>query len=407
LSKRKRKADVSNSALPKSWLILALPTEVLVLIFKLLNSRDLRAMTQVSRHLLEVVCPLYMAALGLDYSCKGALNVSCAAYSALSVWRRSTHYRPLATLFCWFSVIPSEAVWEVIQVENFFLTHPSIQSVEFGTASIGNSAVFARLLRSIQFTDCRELRFGCFGSLFSAMMTRRYPRSLTPSTFSLDQLELFHANACFLFSTSFIDFTINTILSSPIKDLSLTETELTSQQWAKLLWRLNVPTLQSLFIDGEVPVVTLSKFLSRHSDLRKLYILPCLRSSFRSYRSRLQLPKLEILFGPAAFVDVFLSSFDLPSTLQHLSITSKALKGDNYIATVGRILRSATTCERLSHLSMEIPGDVMGYSALVLGGGEMLLNRIERLSIACLVPTAVGDFAVCPMLSEMCFSQIS
>jgi hypothetical protein len=361
------------------------------MIIKLLAPRELRLMTQVSRRLFDIACPIYLVDLGLDISSRDYLSLSDEAYGGLSVWRRSTHYHPLTILFCWFSFTPSKAVQQVAQLENFFSTHPSVQSIQITYSSIQISVIIVKLLGSIQLTECRQVRFHYLGhdhcptSLFKV-----HPFPVAPVAVVLGQLESFCTEGCVLFAPAFINSTINIILSSPIEKLSLANTGLNFQQWARLLPKLHIPTLQSLAIDSEVSVVTLSKFLSRHTGLRQLDILPCERSSFHPCKMLFQLPELRHLYGPALYLDALLRSFKLPSSLRYLGITSSPLGSDIYRAAVGRILCSASTCE-LFRIAVEIPGDVMNYSPFIDG---MRLSQVSYLSIKCLVPTS-GNFAVC------------
>jgi hypothetical protein len=180
---------------------------------------------------------------------------------------------------------------------------------------------------------------------------------------------------------------MHTIISSPVERLVLGKTFFTPQQWASFLPKLDVPRLRCLIIEADVPVITISKFLSRHPNIRHLHISrDHNRQKFPFHpQARSRLPDLESLSGPGAYIAALLKGFDFPEMLEELNIYyCPLLTKGNYATDVNTILRYASGCEHLYSLALDIPGHTLPPSFLASDpGAGSLMPSVKMLLVRC------------------------
>jgi hypothetical protein len=349
--------------------------ELLIMIAGLLAPRDLRRLTQVSQRLADVAGYLLAIQQGLEITEDGSLVVSPAVFSAILVWRRSAGYRPLNRLQCWFSMNSAEGSRQLNILRAFFFSSPSVMHISLGLWSIEDPIAFADLLATIRRTQCRKLTFHGGSPKFESPVLRNMPTSDHP------ELEILHANTRMMFTRTFLHYTVNAIITSPIRDLSLSKTTFSSQQWRHFLPKLNIPHLESLALEATVPIATLSKFLCRHPYILRLRITRGDDDQrFRPCNTRFQLPRLRSLIGPCAYIGALSKSF----TLQHTQLTEIEINSmSSSINRLDALLASAAQCQTLYTLILELPGLAL-YTSFFTACSQLDFSRVKILAIYCL-----------------------
>jgi hypothetical protein len=357
--------------------IWSLPVELLIIIAGLLAPRDLRMLTQVSQRLADVAGYLLAIQQGLQITEDGSLVVSPAVFSAILVWRRSAGYRPLNRLHCWFSMNSAEGIRQLNILRAFFFSSPSVMHISLGLWSIEDPVLFADLLDSIRLTRCRKLTFHGSSPKFDneSPILRNMPTSDHP------ELQTLHADTRMMFTRTFLHYTVNAIVTSPIRDLSLSKTTFSSQQWGHFLPKLNIPHLESLALEAKVPIATLSKFLCRHPHILRLRISGGGdEQRFRLCKTTFQLPRLQSLIGPCAYIGALSQSF----TLQHTQLTEIEIHSMSFsIHRLIALLASAAQCQTLCCLILELPGIPLNTSFFA-DRSQLDFSRVKILAIYCL-----------------------
>ncbi|KAH9949768.1 hypothetical protein B0H21DRAFT_819923 [Amylocystis lapponica] len=195
-----------------------------------------------------------------------------------------------------------------------------------------------------------------------------------------------------LFSKPFILSTLRTINSSVLRHLDLSMDAGTTPVWSLILPRVSVPLLESLSINGNVSVVGLFAFLSRHWNLTDLRIGPGSRAA--TYKSSsLVVPRMEHLWmlqGPARYVTPLLRRD--PPSLQWLQIhhDGNSLPLDRFDSALGEIFTILQThMLGMWAISIKLPARyavasrTSFFSTGPLNGGrpEQNIHNVNYLSI--------------------------
>ncbi|KAI9454731.1 hypothetical protein HD554DRAFT_2042969 [Boletus coccyginus] len=330
--KRKREEDNSSSESPpikrliqeehkvtgsSSVSIFVLPNELLYNIIDLLGVGDLRTCTQVSSILKIISAPCYLKAL--NFSPRGGLWTSVGRdnVEALMVWRRMADFKCPRHLYCTL-LNPKDHHLRVLEV---FFQAPQCANIPVVYISLFGNSVPARtasLLTTIKASGCLEISYSARSDLTMSPITSLPKQSdAIPS-----QLHSFSSDCNIVFSPPIIPFTMSTLLCSPLRELTLKDTGLTSAMWRKLLRTLNLPFLERFEIDSQCPVQSLLAFLQRHCRIQSLSIHSDggINTTRCSQLSQVHLPSLYALRGPPEYLINLLQSFQPTESISMLSV---------------------------------------------------------------------------------------
>jgi hypothetical protein len=171
-------------------------------------------------------------------------------------------------------------------------------------------------------------------------------------------LETFEPRWNVLFLPPYSRFIADAYSTSSVKDLNLAWTLLMPSQWVSYLSQLTVPFLETMEINTDIPLTTILKFISRHTSIHTLTI----HSGTRAVRSNpcrcTELPKLQELDGPAAYIQVLLKSI-ICFELHTLTICLDLSTTNNGATLLDDILTSALGYgSRLTDLRLHVTGDL-------------------------------------------------
>ncbi|KAF9230557.1 hypothetical protein BU15DRAFT_69097 [Melanogaster broomeanus] len=254
-------------------LLLILPNELLLQVISLLCVDDLRTCTGLSSLFKELAAPLYFAAFNFNPKDPFWISVNHKNCKALLVWRRMACFTSLKSLY--ISLGSSQD--HHLRALDLFFRSPQCANIPTVYLSCyeaqATSASFVTLVEGIRESGCREISYsGCSQVLHSQ---GTIPKSIPKSTRTIhSRLESFSADCNTVFSPPLLSFTLTTLQHSPLRDLSLNDTGLSSSRWTKLLSTLNLPNLRHLEVDPQCPLRALLNFLQCHHRIDFLQVAP-------------------------------------------------------------------------------------------------------------------------------------
>ncbi|KAG1736393.1 uncharacterized protein EDB91DRAFT_1250006 [Suillus paluster] len=163
------------------------------------------------------------------------------------------------------------------------------------------------------------------------------------------------------FSPCVASLTLATLQDSPLTDLSLTYTGLSSIQWAALLRNVHLPLLQMLTVDIECPPNVLAEFLIRHQNVGQLWIhlgstlspkLPNHALQKVSRQTLQHIPNshllhLNVLGGPPCYLVSLLAIIHSAPCIRNLSLQFGENLTSNHLSAVLDVTQHFTSIQAL------------------------------------------------------------
>ena len=158
-----------------------------------------------------------------------------------------------------------------------------------------------------------------------------------------------------------------------MKELSLSNTSISPQDWEDMLSRLFSPCLTKFTIQGQVTHTSIRNFLTRHRVVKEVHIGDCVRSPSKNFQAY-HLPKLRQLRVPSHSVLIF-----LPGTCQIEELHVNGYEsGDQDGAQLFRLLEKLPSTT-ITDLHLDIS---QGHLTHLCGRNiTRFLQRLEGLSI--------------------------
>jgi hypothetical protein len=379
-----RDCDLTNCEL--QFCILVLPTEVIEKVITLVDDlNDLRSLTYVSRLFASIACHIYATRHGIHVT-----NTSCLvkiqrdSFQALATWRRSRLFARVQNkhLICILDDRDLILAKTQIKALRTFLAVPFI-----GRPFVSVTIHYADCLSPseiLQFIECID-HLGCESASISSGLCN--PKWFNPSPGQkLPTISLLH-----------------------LKSLDIDHQYLSARQWSSLLFHLTGRGLEALFIRGQPTIHALSKFLSRHSHIRRLRFTSrwanhtrCMKPG--SPQEIFYMPLLSEMEGPPCHLQALLSCFSrVPDAL-----TIKAGQDSRmtYMQYVRGVLRSVNLCGPHVHLEIHFPARYVLNDNVELNQSEMksltaiTLPEVASLEIS-FPPISEGVLLVGSCLYEM------
>ena len=275
--------------------ILILPTETIENIFLLVvQPDDLHSLTHVNRLFASIACPVYATRLGIHVTnTSSIIYIRGNSFRALATWQRSRLFASIQgkCLYCEIDDNDHQLAKTQLQALRDFLSAPSLCR-PFNTVDINSADSLSppEILQFIQLIDST----GCWSASISSGLSN--PKWLASSLSCSPKLEQ------------------PIVTLSHLRSLDINNQYFSPQQWSSLLPYLTGPDLEALFIRGQPTIRTLSKFLSRHSQTKKLRFAPSwgihtIRSLSIPHNS-LRLPLLTEMEGPPRHLQAILRCFE-------------------------------------------------------------------------------------------------
>ncbi|KAH7917166.1 hypothetical protein BV22DRAFT_1052632 [Leucogyrophana mollusca] len=402
---RKRKAgdDVTDerpSKRPASLIfseniayIWTLPTELLFAIASYLSGKALHSLTQVCRRLYDIAGPMFMKECGLQPSGNGAVvAMKGNAYDALMVWRRSPSFPPPQGMW-WCSLHSSDSHRQINQLRQFCstvsITAPS-HSVHLSCWGNVDPHVLLPLLRTITCMGSSQIDY--LGLSPHTPCLAGIDDAISEPTLHT-RLHEFRPCSSIFFTSPILHYTLLTMRSPTLRNLSLERTGLSASQWARLLPQLEIPNLVQIRIADSCTVTTFAKFLRRHPLVEDIFVSWDASghyvSAFKKPFGDIRLPYLCYLSGPAHYMDGLIQRLEAPPRLFGLSLSFERA-GTWGIPFVKEIIRCVKMCNTVDHLSIKIPNRSLPATCFALGGNEPALHHVVSVSISCWEKSALS-----------------
>lgn len=151
-------------------------------------------------------------------------------------------------------------------------------------------------------------------------------------------------------------------LLEKIHELKIDLPHLRPDEWSYLFKYIDAPHLKSLEIRGLPTLGRFGKFLSRHPQISTLsFYSPGANPQFRRSQSKITLPRLCEIQGPAANVTAILSHLDSPADLITVEIEPKY--GTTWSKYISGVLDSVRSIDALVQLKIHMTSEFAKASA--------------------------------------------
>ncbi|GBE81517.1 hypothetical protein SCP_0312460 [Sparassis crispa] len=169
------------------------------------------------------------------------------------------------------------------------------------------------------------------------------------------RLQKMQVKSAIFFSAEYISWTVHTLNSAALTALDLQLDNRGSPSWRLILPHLHMEHLETLYIDGALPINTIFHFLLHHPSIRELQIGRFTRPGFLPYATRPpNMDHLEVLTGSHDYIIPLLAQ-GLPA-LQRLAVIP------DHPSTIGLfldselrgVINSARRCTRLQELNIAL-----------------------------------------------------
>jgi hypothetical protein len=317
--------------------ILLLPTETIENICFLVDKpNDLQSLTHVSRFFASIACPVYATRLGIRVTdASRFVQIQGNSFRALAAWRRSRL----------FSCLQDKYLACDINDEDLELAYSQIRALRnFLSASfIGRPFIAVYITSADSLSPSEILQFirlidgaGCLTASISSGLGN-------PQWFDYSSS---HTRTMKLPTTSL----------SHLSSLDVDNQYLSPHQWSFLLSHLAGP-LETLSIRGQPTIHALSKFLSRHPNVRKLHFYPrwaahnrCISPS--GCPQKIQMLQLSEIEGPPCHLRALLRCLS-PAPVA-LTIKMGCDLAMTYKQYVRNAFRSVSLCGPRVHLEIRL-----------------------------------------------------
>lgn len=290
--------------------MLDIPPELLLIISAHLDNHNLRSLALTSRFLCHLLLPGYLRGRGLTLkdTCTGGKCIelnSLSGCASLGFWSIVPIFHPPEDMYCSIPYDAQEARSAIGFITHFLLdplNTSHLRNFHFSFSS--NPLPIMNELKKIQDLFCllplTQLSISGFGLATYLPPSIPLRSGMSCGSRTLTSLVI---SSDLAFASGFVRTTLGTLKQSPIKSLSIYMVSLSPSQWSTLLGRLNMPLLEDINIEGDIPRLAFLRFLIKHRGLR----IVCIRGAVpldRAQPSRSQsqhiLPNLRTLHAPLA-----------------------------------------------------------------------------------------------------------
>lgn len=377
----------ARSDAPQYKGMLDIPPELLLIISAYMDHHDLRALGLTSRDLCRLLLPEYLRGRGLTLkdTFTGGKCVELYSFSgcaALGLWSIVPMFHPPEEIYCSIPYDAQEAR-RAIRFITHFLLDPSktshLRNFHLSLSSSNLLPIKSELIKIQDLFCVLPLTRLCISGFDSATYippsiplrggTSCGSRTLTSLSISSD-----HA-----FAPGFVKTTLGILKHSPIKSLEIFMVSLSPSQWSALLGQLDMPFLEAIQVEGDIPRPSLLRFLMKHRGLRTVRIRGSVPSDrIQPSRSQIHhfLPNLRTLHAPLAVCCDIIMRASSPSSLWELHVElSRLHPPDPLFHQLLEALRHFQNLDRLGLLLVpsplddiphESPGDWDGHPACEL-----------------------------------------
>ncbi|KAG1844681.1 hypothetical protein F4604DRAFT_1688997 [Suillus subluteus] len=330
-------ADSAVHPLPSNW---PFPTELALKILEDMLPQDLQSIVQVSCFFRELVAPIYLRSLGLQFDDE-SLHVTTQACFFLLLYRHTALFRAPRYLRC--DLFDADDC-HLEALQNFVKSLEGTQALFISIVKDGEMlGDFAPLFQTIQHSGCRSLRFSDREASCLA-----YPPPILPDVIAIENptsrrnFHIFYADSPIFFSRSVVALTLTALQNPSLTDLSLTRTSLSALQWTVIMHDINLTQLKFLSIDCKCPTVALVDFLTWH-EVHQLWLhsiddgtgQPC--PPLDMDIPRIPMHSLRTLSGPHWYLVSLLNKIHIPQCIQTLDLQLDATfleSTPNYLSAI-------------------------------------------------------------------------
>ena len=160
--------------------------------------------------------------------------------------------------------------------------------------------------------------------------------------------------------------TMGALKHSPIKTLTVHMLSLNTSHWTTLLGELNMPFLEDVELEGDIPRSALIRFLSKHEGLKNIRIrenAPSDRAQPTRLRCATFLPNLLTLHAPLTVCSNIVGRASNPSRLYDLEVEVNRFHPND--PSFLHLLQSLQHFQKLDHLGLRL-----GPSSSVTQAGQ-------------------------------------
>jgi hypothetical protein len=215
---------------------------------------DLQSLAHVSCLFGSITCHMYATRLGIHVAdASHFVHIQGNSFQALATWRRSRLFPCLHDKYLTCNIDNQDPKLADTQIKflRHFLSMPFVGQPFVAVYIYSADALsLAAILQFIQLIDC----VGCqMASIPSGLINPQwFNSSLSSGNLKLTTLSLSH-----------------------LQSLQINHHYFSPRHWSSLLHHLAGPGIETLSIHRQPTIHALSKFLSRHSRIRRLHFQPC------------------------------------------------------------------------------------------------------------------------------------
>lgn len=341
-----------------------IPVELLIIISTYMSDHDLRALATTSQPMCHSLLPEYLRRRGLVLkdACAGGSTVelrNLTGYASLGLWSIITRiFHPPKDMYCSIPYGAQEAR-SAIEFLIGFLCDPSntCNLRDFHLSLRGSNPLLLttgliRMHRLFCTIPLTQLCFSGFGSgvYLPPPIALRSGAPCGPDTLT----SLVIADD-YTFAPGLVGTTMGALKHSPIKTLTVHMLSLNTSHWTTLLGELNMPFLEDVELEGDIPRPALIRFLIKHEGLKNIRIrenTPSDRAQPARLRCATFLPNLLTLHAPLIVCCDIVERASNPSRLYDLQVEVNRfhLNDPSFL----RLLESLHRFQKLDHLGLRL-----------------------------------------------------
>ena len=309
--------------------MLDIPPELLLIISTYMDHHDLKAFALTSKLLCRLLLPKYLRGRGLtleDTSTGGKYIELCSlsGCASLGLWSVLPTFRPPEGMFFAVPYVAEEARSSIGFVTCFLLNPSNTSHLRKFHYFLGPEPLlimpelvkFHESFCALPLTRLHISGFGMASHLSPSLPPRR---GITCTSRTLESLAISSGHA---FSPYLMRTTLGILNQSPIKTLTISMVSLKLSQWSTLFGQLNMPLLENIEVEGDIPRPALFRFLTKHSSLKVVRIAGVASLSHTQPSRSLQpfLPNLRSLHAPLAICRDIIGRASDPSKLHDMHV---------------------------------------------------------------------------------------
>lgn len=390
-----------------------LPHDVLSHIVELLDVAAQYNMTRTSRKLAECSTRLYLRSRGCFLGGESSVTltiVKLEGYQCLPVWRRAPFFGSIDVARFQFSNLAAEAAEESRLLCKFFgelspsLASVFIKRIQINWLSLSPYGLLDVVEEALKFELCYiNLRGSQSAAAGMVMAKARLPSGRRRDS----QITSFRVLSPLYFSNTVSRATFEVIASSPLQQLHLYNCGFSAAQWATFLPLIQLPRLSDFGLDGSATYTTFHKFIARHPLLSLVSFNTTTCPSTSLLPHSIELPHLQELQGPAAYLRMLFDALSTVPDLRFLGVVPDVQKTEGegndgmtqcilHFKAVQSALTHALICDKLSIIRVVFPltqskDPFFGPAGRATSCAENQLRSVRSVEIGCLRRHNIDD----------------